>query len=332
MLLHPDDLTTVPGTLEGVTWLVSDLIVNSQVVNSSGCNSRFWIQIFPVIILSRKCLAQNLIFSCNLQGGRSLILRFLSRPATSKPSLQSKLEYSISKKCVVAVLTTSIHPTLFSLVCQLVVVLRQDNKFLFYCSTGGRGCQQPASLVGNSNKQVLNFIVVAIATCCHTSASGGCAQARRRISVFWCSFLVAAWVNNQHLLLAPATSTFSAFFTWQSLFAAIQRLVVVALRQGDKFLFSGALALWRRESTTSISCWQQQKASSQLSLRGNSCLLPYCGKWWLPSAKGTTCCCLKWNLTRIWFEHDLGMKFSTPRLHMVVQQEANQPGSNWRER
>ncbi len=57
---------------------------------------------------------------------------------------------------------------------------------------GGGMSQQPASLVGTSNKHILSFLYVAIAVCCHTAASGGCAQARRQISVFWCSCFVAA--------------------------------------------------------------------------------------------------------------------------------------------
>ena len=103
---------------------------------------------------------------------------------------------------------------------------------------------------------------------------------------------MAADVNNQHLLLATATSKFSTLLSWQSLLAAIHRRVVVALRQGDEFLFSGALSWWRHESSTSISCWHQQQAHSQLSFRGNRCLLPYSGKWWLRSGKETNFCFL----------------------------------------
>jgi hypothetical protein len=155
--------------------------------------------LFPVIIFSRKCLAQNLMFSCNLHGGHSLILAVPLKTCNVQTMSQSKLEYSITVKSVCLLhlqrISSSLVASLHSLFCQVLAVVRQGNKFWCSRSIGGHRSQQPASLC-NSSQQVLNFLDVAIAACCHTAASGGCAQATRRISACWCTCLEATGVNN----------------------------------------------------------------------------------------------------------------------------------------
>jgi hypothetical protein len=178
-----------------------------------------------------------------------------------------------------------------------VVVLRQRDEFLLAGALAWKQRESTTSVLAffapAAYKQVLNFLDVPIAACCHTAASGGCAEATRRISCFG----ALAWKRWE------STTSILAFFATAAYKQVLNFLDVAIAAFCHTVVSGGCTQATRRVSV----CWcTGLEAVEQVNN--------------------------KQRFSTTWFKHELGKKFFTRRVRMAVQHEANQQGAKERGR